>query len=66
MLQLLFEDEKDEIKGMNKKMPYLDVVGESDKLGERSASDYINGGEVLDIIEGNSVKNEIYEELGSD
>ena len=47
-------------------MPYLDVVGESDKLGGRSASDYINGGEVRDIIEGNSVKDEIYEELGSD
>jgi len=27
---------------MNKKMPYLVGVGESDKLGERSASDYIN------------------------
>jgi hypothetical protein len=48
-------------------MPYLDVVGGSNKLGGgRSASDYINGGEVLDIIEGNSVKDEIYEELGSD
>jgi hypothetical protein len=37
-------DEKDEIKGMNKKMPYLVEVDESDKLGGRSASDYINEG----------------------
>jgi hypothetical protein len=35
-------DEKDEIKGMNRKMPYLVGVGERDKLGGRSASDYIN------------------------
>jgi hypothetical protein len=37
-------DEEDEIKGMNKKMAYLDGVVESDKLGGRSALDYINGG----------------------
>ncbi len=37
-------DEKDEIKGMNKKMPYLVGVDESDKLGGRSASDYISEG----------------------
>jgi len=37
-------DKIDEIKEMNRRMAYVDGVGESDKLGGRSGSDYINGG----------------------
>ena len=35
-------DKIDEIKEMNRRMAYVDGVGESDKLGGRSQSDYIN------------------------
>ena len=62
-------EEEDELKGTNKKVASLDQKKESNeervKLFWRSASDYINGGEGRDIIEGNSGKDELYGESGS-